>query len=559
MLDSAMFETDATLFDPDTTKIPVDNGEVFTRRWMVEFILDLVGYTSDRDLGSLVIVEPSCGAGAFLDVIVDRLIESVQDRELDIGGLDLAIRAYDLLEENVALSRKTIMARLEDTGLSPEAAERLAAHWVVQADFLIDSPTVGSADLVVGNPPYVRLENVPTDRMVAYRTKCRTMRGRSDLYVGFIETGLSLLRPGGVLGFICADRWMRNQYGADLRELITGSYCMDTVVTMHDVNAFEHTVSAYPAVVVVRNEPQGTATVIDAGATFGESSAQEAISWKRTSSQPSIDGDSYRGSRLSGWFEGRNLWPGGSPQTMALLTDLETRFPPLEDPETGTRVGIGVATGCDEVYITDQPDIVEADRLLPLLQARDTTSGVVEWSGRHLINPWDEDGLVDLDGYPRLRSYFAENAGKLGRRHIARKRPQTWYRTIDRVHPGLTRTPKLVIPDLKASANPVLDDGRFYPHHNLYYVVSEGWDLEVLGGLLLSKVANLFVGAYCVKMRGGCYRFQAQYLRKIRVPNFRAIDPGIARSLAEAFRERDVDGATELASKAYGIDDLAWL
>ena len=68
---------------------------------------------------------------------------------------------------------------------------------------------------------------------------------------------------------------------------------------------------------------------------------------------------------------------------------------------------------------------------------------------------------------------------------------------------------KLVLPDLKAFIQPVLDRGETYPHHGLYFITSERWDLEVLGGLLLSDIAELFVATYCVKMRGGCYRFQA--------------------------------------------------
>ena len=42
-----------------------EHGAVFTRRWVVELILDLAGYTPDKDLGGMVAVEPSCGAGAF--------------------------------------------------------------------------------------------------------------------------------------------------------------------------------------------------------------------------------------------------------------------------------------------------------------------------------------------------------------------------------------------------------------------------------------------------------------------------------------------------------------
>ena len=109
---------------------------------------------------------------------------------------------------------------------------------------------------------------------------------------------------------------------------------------------------------------------------------------------------------------------------------------------------------------------------------------------------------------------------------------------------------------MKASIHPVLDDGNFYPHHNLYFVVSEGWDLDVLGGLMLSDIANLFVGTYCVKMRGGCYRFQAQYLRRIRVPNIKSVKTADRQALAAAFDCRDVEKATAVSARLYGIDQL---
>jgi hypothetical protein len=55
-------------------------------------------------------------------------------------------------------------------------------------------------------------------------------------------------------------------------------------------------------------------------------------------------------------------------------------------------------------------------------------------------------------------------------------------------------------------------------------------------------------------MRGGTLRFQAQYLRQIRVPARDSIDPLVAESLRSAFRDRDADAATEAAAAAYGID-----
>ena len=63
-----------------------------------------------------------------------------------------------------------------------------------------------------------------------------------------------------------------------------------------------------------------------------------------------------------------------------------------------------------------------------------------------------------------------------------------------------------------------MDRGEGESHHNLYFIQSGEWDLEVLGGLLMSKVGQFFIESYGVRMRGGYLRFQAQYLRRIRVP-----------------------------------------
>ncbi len=534
----------------------IDYGEVFTRRWVVELILDLAGYTPDRDLASLALVEPSCGTGAFLGPVVDRLVRSSLRYGHDLRSLGGAIRAFDLLDANSELARKALRQRLHEAGLAEDESQSLADTWVTTGDFLLHDHEPASADFVVGNPPYIRLEGVPRRVTEAYRRLCPTMRGRSDIYVGFIERGLDLLRSKGVLGYICADRWMRNQYGADLRALISGSYAVDTVITMHDVEAFEDEVSAYPAIVVLKNEAQGQAALVEAKGDFREDDAVNLAEWVRKPRCRALEAPTFEASRLHKWFEGRDLWPTGSPGQLALVADLEARFPPLEDPRTGTRVGIGVATGCDDVYITTDTDLVEADRLLPLLQAADTTTGTADWNGSYLVNPWDATGLVDLDHYPRLQDYFEANARRLRRRHVAQKRPSQWYRTIDRVDPNLLARPKLVLPDLKASAHPILDNGRYYPHHNLYSVTSDAWDLEVLGGLLLSDVANLFVGAYCVKMRGGTYRFQAQYIRRIRVPDWRAVSGRNRRALAKAFGARDVEAATAVALSLYGIQGI---
>lgn len=542
---------------PESLKAAVQHGEVFTRRWVVDAILDLVGYTAERDLAALRILEPACGQGAFLGAIAARISASCRTHNRSLLDAIHAVEAFDLVEQNIAHSREAVSAQLISDGWESSDAEKVVCSWIKHGDFLLQDSPMAPADFVVGNPPYIRLEDVPDGRMRAYRRACPAMTGRADTYVGFYELGLRSLSPGGKLGFICADRWMRNQYGRALRQLVTRQYSMDLVLTMHDVDAFQEQVSAYPAITIIRNAPQGEAIAADTTRDFDEAAVQELLAWVTDCKEDLTRAASYHAARLPHWFPREDSWPAASPARLAMLEDLSDRFRLLEDETTGTRVGIGIATGADKIFLTDDRDLVESERLLPLAMVRDTTSGELEWKGTFLVNPWSASGqLVDLEDYPRLAAYFAEHREKLGKRYVAVKQPSRWYKTIDKVDHSLTRHPKLLFPDMKLTIHPVLDGGGLYPHHNLYFIVSDTWDLRALGGLLLSKVAEAFVEAYAVKMRGGTLRFQAQYLRKIRVPDPADMSEEVKIALSKAFDERDVQAATEAALRAYGLDQL---
>ena len=84
--------------------------------------------------------------------------------------------------------------------------------------------------MVVGNPPYIRYDDVSAEALETYRRLYPTMVGRGDIYIGFIEAGLRQLADGGILGFICADRWMRSAYGSQLRRMISAAYSIEAVI-----------------------------------------------------------------------------------------------------------------------------------------------------------------------------------------------------------------------------------------------------------------------------------------------------------------------------------------
>ncbi|MFT4088670.1 MAG: N-6 DNA methylase [Gordonia sp. (in: high G+C Gram-positive bacteria)] len=530
----------------------VQYGEVFTRRWVVESILDLIGFTADRDLSKCTAVEPSIGSGAFFVPMVARLLESARLHGVDADALGASMFGLDLQLEHVETCRANTLAVLRSFDVEEADAAKLVHSWLHHGDFLLDDvPT--AVDFVVGNPPYVRTEDLDDEVEAEYRARWETMRGRADIYVGFFERSLSILATDGKLGFICADRWMRNQYGKRLRNLVAFNHAVETVWQMHDVDAFEAEVSAYPAITVVSNAEQREATIIDTTAAFGAASAREALAFIQSGALEG-SGDGWEGSRLPSWFETDDFWPAGSPHIVRLLERLQEDFPTLEADGT-TRISIGVATGADKAYIVapDSGVDVEADRLLPIVMADDIRDGRLKVPSKLLLNPWDAEGkLVEIGEYPRLSATLGSSEA-VKKRFVARKNPATWHRTIDKVYPGLAERPKLLLQDMKAQITPVFEPGGYYPHHNLYYVVSSSWDLEVLGGLLLSRIAEAFISAYGVKMRGGTLRFQAQYLRKITVPAPETLPAGVAGRLRDAFRALDRDAATRAAEEAYGL------
>lgn len=530
-------------------------GIVYTKRWVVDLLLDLAGYAPDRNLADLTAVEPAAGDGAFLGPMIERLMSSCQVHKRDIEQCGNSLIAYELDEVSAERARQMATTILVDHGIAQTTADELANAWVRTGDYLTEAMTI-RADFVVGNPPYIRLEEIPEQVAEVYRSSYSTMRGRADLYIAFFEAAFSQLKPDGVCAFICADRWMRNQYGAELRQLVTSAYSLDVVLEMHNADPFHDEVDAYPAITVIRRKKQGPVLVAKANLEAERIDPGElsVVLQNTTMHQVPPLPNGVKAAVVERWFHGSEPWPCNSPEQLKLLRRLEDNFPPLEPPDKSTRVGIGVATGNDGIFITKDPELVEPSRLLKLALASDISSGVLNWSGHYLIDPWDKDGLVNLSHFPRLCAYFDQHSSQIRKRNTAQKNPAGWYRTIDRVSHELTTAPKLYIADIKNALSPVLDRGGTYPHHNLYYVQSSEWDLQVLGGLLMSVVGQFFVESYGVRMRGGYFRFQAQYLRRIRVPAVDALPKAQATALRAAFQKRDQAMANRVALELYGIE-----
>ena len=233
------------------------HGLVLTKPHVVELILDLAGYASDLDLASRTLLEPSCGHGAFLVPAAERLLRSARAHGKCPADLGTAIAAFDIEPLHVERTREALVATLQQHDVGRKIATGLAEQWVRQGDFLL-APLQRAFDCVVGNPPYIRIEQLSPEIQAEYRRRYSTLFDRADLYVAFIERSLSLLSPNGVLSFVCADRWTLNRYGAPLRKLITSRHEVRTYIDLHQASPFESEVIAYPSIFAISRERTGT-------------------------------------------------------------------------------------------------------------------------------------------------------------------------------------------------------------------------------------------------------------------------------------------------------------
>ena len=524
-------------------------GAIFTRPEVVDFILDLVGYTDTEPIHRRKVLEPSFGEGEFLIPIARRLLSAYMShsnvRQRIVEDLVDCVRAVELAETAFEETRERLKAIMLDVGLPLPNVIAILDRWLIRGDFLLER-LHSSFDYVVGNPPYVRQELIPDALVKEYRRHFYTLYDRADLYVPFIEKSLLLLSPKGTLGFICADRWMKNRYGGPLRRLVAERFHLKYYVDMTDTPAFLSEVTAYPAVTVISNENQGPTRLahrplIDAPSLTALANALRA---------QSVDSKVME---VDGIASNSDPWVLEDFKGLKLVRRLEAEFPSIE--QSGCKVGIGVATGADSVFIANFENLdVEEDRKLPLARTKDIRGGVVQWEGYGVLNPFDNTGsLVNLDKYPKLAAYLDEHEQVLRSRHVGKNNPNAWYRTIDRIYPDLATKPKLLIPDINGASQIVYEDGHLYPHHNLYFITSDEWDLRALRAVLMSGIGRLFVSTYSTKMRGGYLRYQAQYLRRIRLPRWKDISLTLRTALASAAESEDVASAHQATSELYNL------
>jgi len=418
-------------------------------------------------------------------------------------------------------------------------------HWELEFPevFLTDDGRPrpdGGFDAVVGNPPYVQIQDLGREMADYCRRRYDTASGSFDVYVPFLERSLSLLGPGGRLGFIMPNRLLKLDYAARLRELLSAGRLVEEIIDFGDAQVFEGATN-YTCVVVL--DRRGTQE-LDYRRVSGDSAAvRRAL----------IDVDRLPGERFDGPAFGSDPWRMAAGEEGRILREAAAGAERLDEVTSG--IFTGLQTSADPIYILEdrgrrgetrrafssasgEEVELEPDLLRPFASGRHVDRYAFAPLRRLLLFPYreGEDGRMrllrpeELAELPRTEAYLREHEGALRARERGKMDRDGWYGYVYPKSLGAHDLPKLgcaaTVHRLEIAADPL---GEVY-FHNVRVngiLLGEGPSIWTLLALLNSRLLDFVFRRGSVEHRGGHWAANKQFIAPlpIRTDGGGVLDP----------------------------------
>jgi adenine-specific DNA-methyltransferase len=380
-------------------------------------------------------------------------------------------------------------------------------------------------DIVIGNPPYVRHEDIKSLTPVlknVFQYECGS--SRADLYVFFYERSVKLLKPHGVLSFITSNKWYRAKYGEGLRQFMATHTRLKNIIDFGDEEVF--TAIAYPTIVIAtrREKPLSPPPATD---------VVHALNWKQAhpvETFPAVfSAERFPVPQSALQMEGWQLEPPGKRK---LLGRIRAAGKPLGEYVNG-RFYRGIITGLNEAFVIDGATrerlIVEdpksAELIKRYLRGRDVKRWQVEWAGLYLITfPF---GFHEkLKGYPailRHLSQYEEGLRKRGQCTSSRsgkgEGQHHWLELDNNPRESFLAEfgqPKLVVPAIAPTPSFAPDlDGHFSNNKSTIFLPPR---LLFALGVLNSSVNAWLATQICSSKQNGFFDFEPRYSSQLIVP-----------------------------------------
>ncbi|MGA7726264.1 MAG: DUF6577 family protein [Opitutaceae bacterium] len=399
----------------------------------------------------------------------------------------------------------------------PEENDRM-----LLSEFLVkeDAPKTiktGGFDIVVANPPYVRMELIKPQKPMLRKRFPYVHAERADLYIYFYARAHELLRPGGVAAFISSNKWLRAGYGESLRKHLLDAQAFRLVMDFGDLPVFE-SASAYPCIFVWSKKPRADSPTLWASIkALGQCYAEGVRAhFQRCAISVPASQFSEGGSRLTGSAA------AGQQQVMEMAGPRLRQIP-------GLSIIYGLKTGLNQAFVISgqkraeliEEDESSADLIKPLLFGSNIR--------RYCIAPSDEFIIytthsVDIKKYPAIARHLTgfrklpTKAGQKPRGLDYRATDQEWFELQQPQAAYVQRFlgAKVVYPDITKEARFVFDDSGYFLETTCFAVANaDHYMLAVLN----SAPAWWYLTNCVAQIRGGFLRFKAQYLESMPIPD----------------------------------------
>jgi N-6 DNA Methylase/TaqI-like C-terminal specificity domain len=508
-------------------KLPTNGDPIFGEKEKDaerSFWRDYIG-----SLRNVRVVDPACGSGAFLVAafdlfareyrrVVTHLIALGESVDFDPFDeiLTKNLHGVDLNAESVEITRLALWlktARNKHRLQNLEATIKVGNSLIDDRTFteypfdwraeFVDVFSQGGFDIVIGNPPYVRMELIKPFK--PYLEKHYVVADdRTDLYAYFFERGISVLKPGGRLGFISSSTFFRTGSGENLRKFLGDNVAVEAVIDFGDLQLFEG-VTTYPAIITLRKGAVG-----DEGALSFLKIAKELP--KDLDAEFTAKATAMPRARLGSgsWqFEGDKLAQLRDKIVKDKKTLGDVYGPPLR----------GIVTGLNKAFIIDQDvrdQLVKHDKksaklLKPFLRGENIKRWRVEPEGLFLINT--PKGKINIDDYPAVRDWLLPFKSELEKRATK----QEWWelQQAQLAYQPVFAKSKIVYQDITAQNPFALEKVGSFLANTCYFIGTP--DLALLS-FLNSKLAWFFFSSVTNIARGGYLRLRTAFVEQTPLP-----------------------------------------
>jgi tRNA1(Val) A37 N6-methylase TrmN6 len=242
----------ASFENSNSEQFKKQTGVVYTPPFVVKYILDKTLTSLSVDTK---IIDPACGGGIFILYAIEYL-RHVTGKAIDeiiannVYGIDNDPNAVALAHE--------VLTQYSQVACGKKPSKINIYHGdSTDIEFL---SSLGKFDYVVGNPPYVRIQNIPEDKR-QYLKSWSMVNGDSDLYIAFIELAFFLLKSDGRLGFITPNSYLKNKSTINLLNWLIDNRKIVELIDFEGYQIFGKKATTYTSILIASNEEQKSMTM----------------------------------------------------------------------------------------------------------------------------------------------------------------------------------------------------------------------------------------------------------------------------------------------------------